>query len=430
MLLSMSFFTPTPGSSSVMAATIPAMSRISQALKMFFCNPKMTPPAVAPAPSATILVGTNGYDTAGNLASVADPQGTVTHVSYDSLGRVTQQIENYGTGLLNKTTAYTYNANGKIGTLTATNATTGAQVTTWNYGSTLTEWLVASNELLHSKVYPDSTSGSDQVVYAYNRLGQVTQQTAQNGTVRQFDYDLLGRLQDDMATTLGTGVDATIQRISRTYEVRGLLQNVTSYNNPTPGSGTVVNDVELLYNTFQQLANDYQSHSGAVNTGTTPNVAYAYANGSANTIRLNTITYPNGRAINYAYGAANSIDDLLSRVTGLGDSITTSMVAYSKLGLDTTVVVQYPQPNVQMTYIGTPGGDGGDQYTGLDRFNRVIDVRWMNSSSVDINRFKYTFSEASNRLTRQNTVAPSGGFDEQYILVGIYAVHTRQGGAR
>src|SRR3984957_8527769 len=387
-----------------------------------------TRPAVAPAPSATILVGGNGYDTSGNLASVTDPQGTVTQLSYDNLGRVTQQIENYGTGLLNKTTAYAYNANGKIGTLTATNATTGAQVTTWNYGSTLTEWLVASNELLHSKVYPDSTSGSDQVVYAYNRLGQVTQQTAQNGTVRQFDYDLLGRLQDDMATTLGTGVDATIQRISRTYEVRGLLQNVTSYNNPTPGSGTVVNDVELLYNTFQQLANDYQSHSGAVNTGTTPNVAYAYANGSANTIRLNTITYPNGRAINYAYGAANSIDDLLSRVTGLGDSITTSMVAYSKLGLDTTVVVQYPQPNVQMTYIGTPGGDGGDQYTGLDRFNRVIDVRWMNSSSVDINRFKYTFSEASNRLTRQNTVAPSGGFDEQYIYDGIYEVSTRKRG--
>ena len=91
-----------------MAATIPAMSRISQALKMFFGNPKMTPMAVAPAPSATILVGGNGYDTSGNLASVTDPQGTVTQLSYDNLGRVTQQIENYGTGLLNKTTAYTY----------------------------------------------------------------------------------------------------------------------------------------------------------------------------------------------------------------------------------------------------------------------------------------------------------------------------------
>jgi len=38
-----------------------------------------------------------------------------------------------------------------------------------------------------------------------------------------------------------------------------------------------------------------------------------------------------------------------------------------------------------MTYIklsGEPVGDGGDQYTGLDRFGRVVDNRWMNSSNV------------------------------------------------
>jgi hypothetical protein len=38
MLLSMSFFTPTPGSSSVMIATISAMSRVSQAKKAFHGN--------------------------------------------------------------------------------------------------------------------------------------------------------------------------------------------------------------------------------------------------------------------------------------------------------------------------------------------------------------------------------------------------------
>ncbi len=82
-----------------------------------------------------------------------------------------------------------------------------------------------------------------------------------------------------------------------------------------------------------------------------------------------------------------------------------------------------------MTYIGTPGGDGGDggdQYTGLDRFNRVIDVRWMNNSSVDIDRFKYTFSRASNRLTRQNTLTT--GFDEQYVYDGLYQITDRKRG--
>jgi hypothetical protein len=68
------------------------------------------------------------------------------------------------------------------------------------------------------------------------------------------------------------------------------------------------------------------------------------------------------------------------------------MVAYTKLGLDRTVVVAYVQPGIRMSYIklsGEPVGDGGDQYTGLDRFGRVVDNRWMNSSNVDIDRFKY-----------------------------------------
>jgi RHS repeat-associated protein len=390
----------------------------------------VAPPAVTPTPSDTVLVGYADYSNAGDLTAVTDPQGTVTQATFDNAGRVTQKVENYqasGSGPdINKTTAYAYNANGKIGTLTATNATTGNQVTQWVYGTSLSDSGVVSNELLHAKVYPDSTSGSDQVVYGYNQLGQVTQQTAQTGTVRQFDYDKLGRLLDDMATTLGSGVDATIQRISRTYEVRGLVQNVTSYNNPTPGSGTVINDVELAYNTFQQLAADYQSHSGAVNTGTTPSVAYAYANGSSNTVRLNTVTYPNGRAINCTYGTSGSIDDLLDRVTGLSD--TSSLVGYTWFGLNTSVVVQYVQPSLQMTYIklaGEPNGDGGDQYTGLDRFNRVIDTRWINGSNADVNRFQYGFSRASNRLWRQNVVASSGGFDEQYIYDGLYQVSER-----
>ena len=84
-----------------------------------------------------------------------------------------------------------------------------------------------------------------------------------------------------------------------------------------------------------------------------------------------------------------------------------------------------------MTYIkltGEPNGDGGDMYTGLDRFNRVIDVRWINASNTDVNRFKYGFSRAGNRLWRQNPVAPSGGFDEQYGYDGLYQITDRKQG--
>lgn len=66
--------------------------------------------------------------------------------------------------------------------------------------------------------------------------------------MRTLDYDKLGRLQHDRVTTLGSGVDGTVRRITRSYEVRGLLQNLTSYDNATAGSGTVVNDVQYAYN--------------------------------------------------------------------------------------------------------------------------------------------------------------------------------------
>jgi RHS repeat-associated protein len=388
--------------------------------------------AVTPTPSDTILVSYNSYNDRGELNKVTDPQGTVTQSTFDDAARLTQKVENYqsrGSGpYVNKTTSFTYNANGKIGTLTATNAATGSQVTTWVYGTSAENSEVVSNELLQAKLYPDSTADNDRVVYGYNRLGQVTQRTDQNGTERELDYDKLGRLEHDRVTRLGSGVDGTVRKISRGYDVRGLLEKVSSHDGVKTGSGNVVNEVKLSYNSFQQLEADYQSHSGAVDAST-PKVGYVYADGHNNTNRLNTISYPNGRALNYAYGPSNSIDDLLDRVTGLSD--TGSLVTYTRLGLDTTVVVGYVEPSLQMTYLklaGEPVGDGGDQYTGLDRFNRVVDVRWINRKNADVNRFKYGFSRASNRLWRQNVVASQGGFDEQYTYDGLYQVDERKQG--
>ena len=41
-----------------------------------------------------------------------------------------------------------------------------------------------------------------------------------------------------------------------------MLQNRTSYDNATVGSGNVVNDAQFAYNAFGQVTADYQSHSG------------------------------------------------------------------------------------------------------------------------------------------------------------------------
>ena len=78
---------------------------------------------------------------------------------------------------------------------------------------------------------------------------------------------------------------------------------------------------------------------------------------------------------------------------------------------------------MKLTYIkqaGEPNGDGGDQYTGLDRFGRVVDQRWPQGSS-ELERVDYGFTPASNRQWRQNRVAANGQ-DEYYSYDGLYQV--------
>jgi RHS repeat-associated protein len=65
--------------------------------------------------------------------------------------------------------------------------------------------------------------------------------------------------------------------------------------------------------------------------------------------------------------------------------------------------------------IGTGTGDAGDKYIGLDRFGRVVDLRWKTSSS-DHDRFKYGYDRDSNRLYRTNELSHS--FDELYHANG------------
>lgn len=79
------------------------------------------------------------------------------------------------------------------------------------------------------------------------------QVTDQGGTVHQFDFDLLGRQTQDPVTAVGTDVDGAILRIETTYEVRGMKEHLTSYDNATVGMGSIVNDCQFVYNDFGQL---------------------------------------------------------------------------------------------------------------------------------------------------------------------------------
>jgi len=289
----------------------------------------------------------------GSSSSSASSSGTDCGPSHDA----------------NITTNLTYTPDGLVKTLEAINPSTGNQLTDYVYGTTLNDAFVAASVLLHSVNYPDSTGGSDQVWISYNRQAERIALFDQNGTVHQYEFDLLGRLTQDRVNALGTNIDGAIRRIELAYEVRGLMSRITSSDSPSVGSGNTVNEVRFTYNNFGQLINTYQAHAGAVNLMTTPSVQMAYANGSANTIRPTSLTYPNGRQLSYNYGMSGSIDSSASRVASLIDSDggSTHLADYSYLGLGSVVEQTSPKADLLFTLANITSGndpDTGDIYTG------------------------------------------------------------------
>jgi RHS repeat-associated protein len=380
-------------------------------------------------------VTTCGSHAAGWVQDVIDPLGLDTRTLYDALGRTTETIDNYTgnpeTATSDVATQYTYDGDNHVLTVTADEPGGAYQTTQYVYGvTTATGSNINSNDILAAVEHPDPTTGnpstSQEDVYTTNALGQVTQYTDRNGNVHQYTYDILGRLTADAVTTLGSGVDGAIRRIQYAYDSQGNQYLVTSYNAATGGS--IVNQVENVYNGLGQLTGQYQSHSGAVNTSTTPEVQYAYTEMSSgqNNSRLSSITYPSGYVVYYNY--ATGLDSNISRLTSISDAGGV-LESYKYLGLTTVVERDHPQNGVNLTYISQTGstGDAGDQYTGLDRFGRVVEQNWYDtatSSSTD--DFLYGYDADSNVLYQQNAV--DAAFSQLFTYDGLNQLASFQQG--
>ena len=123
---------------------------------------------------------------------------------------------------------------------------------------------------------------------------------------------------------------------------------------------------------------------------TSPTVGTTYADGSGDTVRPETRTYPDGRVKSFDYGAADGTNDRLSRIVALVDDDDTVLAEYQYLGLGAVVRQDSPEPDLRSTLVSlteTNDPDTGDIYSGLDRFGRVKDVRWRDvSGNSDLSR--------------------------------------------
>jgi RHS repeat-associated protein len=317
----------------------------------------------------------------------------------------------------NVTTETTYTADGNVDTLTAVNPATGNQTTRYVYGTTLAESLVARSDLLVGEVYPDAADGADRVSYAYNRQGDRTSMTDQNGTLHAYAFDLFGRVTADDVPALGADVDADVKHIGTTYDIRGMMRAATSR---TTAGGLLINQVVLSYNDFGQLAVDSQKPSVIA----TPQlVQYNYADGSANTIRRTKVTYPNARTLDLGYGAGGGNDDQLGRVQQLTLG-GVDVVGYLYFGASSVAKVTYPQHGASSTLAS------GASYPGFDQFGRVVNLPWTKTTTGDLAQIKYGYDLASNRTFRRDEKARSlsKAFDEFYTYDGMHRLQTASRG--
>ena len=116
---------------------------------------------------------------------------------------------------------------------------------------------------------------------------------------------------------------------------------------------------------------------------------------------------------------ADPLDNAISRVATLQDHAGSSpgnLQSYIYLGAS-TIVQRNDGNGISLTYIHQSGdtlagSDAGDQYTGLDRFGRVVDQYWTNLSTPGspTDRFQYGYDRDSNVLYQDNLVDPSESF--------------------
>jgi RHS repeat-associated protein len=325
-----------------------------------------------------------------------------------------------------------YNSDGLVSQLKAQNPTTGVQTTYYVYGTDVggITPAVYRNDLVRAEIYPDSddTTGLgdgndgtyDRVEFQYNRQGQRIEMKDQLTSVHAYELDKLGRLTHDRVTTLATGVDGAVRRISTSYDIRGLREKVTSYDNATVGSGNVVNEVAWEYNDLGALEKEYQEHEGAKDANTlyvqynadTTAASGEYTKG----LRPTSVRYPNARLVHLTYGSSGSDADNLNRLDAIqadsGGSPGDTLAAYTYLGLGTVVIEDYQQPDVKLDHY-TSG-----TYGGFDRFGRVVDQKWYDyGASADRDRYTYGYDRASNRTYRENTTASAK--DEFYTYDGV-----------
>ncbi len=380
-----------------------------------------------PARSDTALRTDNTWDTDGTVQDVTDPKALVTRTVVDDVGRTIATIRNYVNGTPSGVngdddvyTRYVYTDGLRTQLwvdFDGDNVQDGTdEVTTYTYGTTkgasAGDSKIATGHLLQKIAYPDSSSGSDVVSFAYNAQNEEIWKKDQAGNVLESEYDTSARRTKLKATTIIGGFDDAVKRIESAYTGLGQAETVTSYD--ATSSGTALNEVKYAYDGWGNVTSFKQDRDGTVGGSGFYEVAYTWAKDTEgrNAIRKSGATLPSSASLTYDYvSSGGRHDDQVSRVSRILHGAT-NVVQYAYNGQAQLVGTDYRQPAIMWLLFGTTPGT----YPDLDSFNRVTSSRWTTDLTTDKDFFDVDITYDRNwNITRVEDNVHVG-FDWSYTM--------------
>ena len=244
------------------------------------------------------------------------------------------------------------------------------------------------------------------LTYVYNNRRQVTYQDA---------------------TTIPAGVDDAVKSIGYTYDNLARVEKVTSYDDVSTGSPSIVNEVAYVFNDLGQVTDSYQDHSGAA-TSADPTVTYSYDLSATSSV------YDDGARLSYVLYPGNVETTSTRRKVGYGYLPNTADAIYDRLDRpisvwtnhdDATNGIEYEQKAVM--YSSPRGKRGRRVFNHMDDFggSNTLTRPWYATSDDGYDRFgrrvsiieddlgsathdaelNYGYDAASNRVYREDVLA-------------------------
>lgn len=351
------------------------------------------------------------FDAVGNLQRRIKPDGSIIDYEYDSVGRLV--VVRYGDG---NQLAYAYDGNGNRIRMTDAHGTT---VYTYDEANRLT-----------AVTHP----GLNPVQYEYDHVGNMTKLTYPDGRIVNYAYDAANRMT---SVNDGTGVTSYLYDPTTGYLTGQTLPNgvVTSYTYDADGRLTDVthrkSDASLL------MAFHYTLDANGLRTAVRKDTPF----GSETTsyvydelLRLNQVTYPDGRVVTYTYDALGNRLRMVDSVNGTTDYLYDADNRLLRAGGETfeydangnTILRTSPAGTIEYTWDAENRlvGYADGQHLVLFEYdgdgNRVM-------KTVDGVRTNYV-NDVSRPLAQVLATAMADGSVDQQYIYGLERVGLNDGG--